>query len=168
MLSINDYTEVIAERIPDDELEADERDFVKVVHFQNDPSRMHGIPFKFLLKEVCIGCVISACGGGERADHLQGEPFSETKKRLEKRTGIKGKAFEKIKFATWKKYEKKTYYLQDGKTLPIAVSVNTMLMSGTDDVLFEQGGAVEDDLVLGLDHVDKSRNRGNGQEMFLK
>ncbi|KAK8110930.1 ubiquitin carboxyl-terminal hydrolase [Apiospora kogelbergensis] len=130
VLSINDYTEVIAERIPDDELEADERDFVKVVHFQNDPSRMHGIPFKFLLKE--------------------GEPFSETKKRLEKRTGIKGKAFEKIKFATWKKYEKKTYYLQD------------------DDVLFEQGGAVEDDLVLGLDHVDKSRNRGNGQEMFLK
>ncbi|KAK8058688.1 ubiquitin carboxyl-terminal hydrolase [Apiospora phragmitis] len=130
VLSINDYTEVIAERIPDEELEADERNFVKVIHFQNDPARVHGIPFKFLLKE--------------------GEPFSETKKRLEKRTGIKGKAFEKIKFAAVKKYEKKATYLQD------------------DDVLFNEGGALEDDLILGLDHVDRSRNRGNGQEMFLK
>jgi len=118
VLSINDYTEVIAERIPDDELEADENSFVKAVHFQNDPSRMHGIPFKFLLKEVCIDYAACACRG-ERADHyIQGEPFSDTKKRLEKRTGIKGKAFEKIKFATWKKYEKKATYLQDGKLLP--------------------------------------------------
>ncbi|KAK7967391.1 ubiquitin carboxyl-terminal hydrolase [Apiospora aurea] len=130
VLSINDYTEVIAERIPDEELEADERNFVKVIHFQNDPTRVHGVPFKFLLKE--------------------GEPFSETKKRLEKRTGIKGKAFEKIKFAAVKKYEKKATYLQD------------------DDVLFNEGGALEDDLVLGLDYVDRARNRGNGQEMFLK
>lgn len=52
MLSINDYTDVIAERVPDEELEADERDFIKVVHFQTDQSRVHGIPFKFLLKEV--------------------------------------------------------------------------------------------------------------------
>lgn len=43
----------------------------------------------------------------------QGEPFSETKKRLEKRTGIKGKAFEKIKFALLKRYAKPTY-LEDG------------------------------------------------------
>jgi hypothetical protein len=28
----------------------------------------------------------------------QGEQFSDTKKRLEKRTGLKGKSFEKIKF----------------------------------------------------------------------
>jgi ubiquitin carboxyl-terminal hydrolase 7 len=45
----------------------------------------------------------------------QGEPFSETKKRLEKRTGIKGKAFEKIKFALVKRYGKLTY-LVDGET----------------------------------------------------
>jgi hypothetical protein len=30
---------------------------------------------------------------------LQGEIFKETKERLSKRTGIKGKQFEKIKFA---------------------------------------------------------------------
>lgn len=44
----------------------------------------------------------------------QDEPFSETKKRLEKRTGIKGKAFEKIKFALVRRYGKLTY-LVDGK-----------------------------------------------------
>ncbi|KAK7996278.1 ubiquitin carboxyl-terminal hydrolase [Apiospora marii] len=149
VLSINDYTEVVAERIPDEELEADDRNFVKVIHFQNDPTRVHGIPFKFLLKE--------------------GEPFSETKKRLEKRTGIKGKAFEKIKFAAVNKYDKKARYLQDGK-VPTGYDVDEdkRLISETDDVLFDEGGSIEDDLTLGLDHVDRSRNRGNGQEMFLK
>lgn len=52
VISINDYTDVIAERVPEEELDADERDFIKVVHFQTDQSRVHGIPFKFLLKEV--------------------------------------------------------------------------------------------------------------------
>ncbi|KAI0124385.1 ubiquitin carboxyl-terminal hydrolase [Xylariales sp. AK1849] len=129
VLSINDYADVIAERIPEEELDADERDFIKVMHFQTDPARVHGIPFKFLLKE--------------------GEPFSETKKRLEKRTGIKGKAFEKIKCAIIKRYTKPVY-LQD------------------DHILFDEGGAVEDDMILGLDHVDRTRTARNGQEMFLK
>jgi ubiquitin carboxyl-terminal hydrolase 7 len=54
VLSINDYVDVIAERVPEEEIDAPERDFIKVVHFQNDPSRIHGIPFKFLLKEVRV------------------------------------------------------------------------------------------------------------------
>ncbi|KAI1864897.1 hypothetical protein JX265_004097 [Neoarthrinium moseri] len=128
VLSINDYVDVVAERIPEEEIGADERDFIKVQHFQQDPSRTHGVPFKFLLKE--------------------GEPFSETKKRLEKRTGIKGKAFEKIKFALVKRYGKLTY-LED------------------DQILFEEGG-FDDDMSLGLDHVDRTRSTRNGQEMFLK
>lgn len=111
-----------------------------------------------------------------RADQFQGEPFSETKKRLEKRTGIKGKAFEKIKFAAVNKYDKKARYLQDGKFLPgcnvgdvgDVGDFDERLISVTDDVLFDEGGSIEDDLTLGLDHVDRSRNRGNGQEMFLK
>ncbi|KAI1639746.1 hypothetical protein F4809DRAFT_73853 [Biscogniauxia mediterranea] len=129
VLSINDYADVMAERVPEEELDGDERDFIKVVHFHADPSRVHGVPFKFLLKE--------------------GEPFSETKKRLEARTGIKGKAFEKIKFAFVRRYQKPVY-LND------------------DDVLFEEGGNVEDDAYLGLDHVDRSRSTRNGAEMFLK
>lgn len=46
----------------------------------------------------------------------QSEPFAETKKRLEKRTGFKGKSFEKIKFAVVKRsHFSKPQYLQDGK-----------------------------------------------------
>ncbi len=54
VLSINDYVEVIAERVPEEEIDAPELDFIKVIHFQNDPSRVHGYPFKFLLKEVSL------------------------------------------------------------------------------------------------------------------
>lgn len=46
----------------------------------------------------------------------QGEKFSETKKRLEKRTGFKGKSFEKIKFAVVRRGQfSKPQYLGDGK-----------------------------------------------------
>lgn len=50
------------------------------------------------------------------ADIAQKELFSETKKRLEKRTGLKGKNLEKIKFAVVKRggYSK-PHYLTDGK-----------------------------------------------------
>jgi ubiquitin carboxyl-terminal hydrolase 7 len=48
-------------------------------------------------------------------DAVQGEPFKETKKRLSEFTKIKGKPFDKIKFAT---ISKPTYsraeYLDDG------------------------------------------------------
>ena len=45
----------------------------------------------------------------------QGEPFSKTKQRLEKRTGIKGKQFEKIKFAVVPRISySKPIYLVDG------------------------------------------------------
>lgn len=49
---------------------------------------------------------------------FQGEKFIDTKKRLEKRTGLKGKSFEKIKFAIVRRpYSNKVHYLQDGKSL---------------------------------------------------
>lgn len=52
VISLNEYTDVIAERIPEEDLDADERDFIKVYHFDKEQSRIHGIPFKFLLKLV--------------------------------------------------------------------------------------------------------------------
>jgi len=46
----------------------------------------------------------------------QGEKFSDTKKRLEKRTGFKGKSFEKIKFAVVRRGQfSKPQYLSDGE-----------------------------------------------------
>ena len=53
VLSTNDYADLIAERIPEEEADAEDREFIKCFHFQADPSRAHGIPFKFLLIEVC-------------------------------------------------------------------------------------------------------------------
>lgn len=42
--------------------------------------------------------------------------FADTKKRLEKRTGLKGKSFEKIKFAVVRRANySKPQYLTDGK-----------------------------------------------------
>ena len=50
-----------------------------------------------------------------KTNNVQDEPFSETKKRLEKRTGFKGKMFEKIKFAIVRRsHYSKPQYLTDG------------------------------------------------------
>ncbi|KAI8304182.1 ubiquitin carboxyl-terminal hydrolase [Colletotrichum asianum] len=131
VISMNDYTNVYAERVPEEEANEEEaNNFIQVFHFQNEPNRVHGIPFKFLL--------------------IESEPFAETKKRLEKRTGFKGKSFEKIKFAVVKRsHFSKPQYLQD------------------DDVLWDI--ATNDDDFLGLDHVDRTRTLRNGVgDLFLR
>lgn len=94
--------------------------------------------------------------------------FSETKKRLEKRTGIKGKAFEKIKFAILRRYQKPPTYINDGKSrYPnwFCKSIHAYL---PDDILYEEGNPLEEDAMLGLDHLDRTRVTRNGAEMFLK
>lgn len=53
IISLNDYTNVIAERVPEDELNEEGHNFIQVFHFQTEPSRVHGVPFKFMLIEVC-------------------------------------------------------------------------------------------------------------------
>lgn len=48
---------VFAENVPEEELESNLHStdtYINVFHFQRTPSRTHSIPFKFLLKEVCI------------------------------------------------------------------------------------------------------------------
>jgi ubiquitin carboxyl-terminal hydrolase 7 len=95
VMAITDYVHVVAERIPEEELEIGS-DLIQAFHFQGEPAKSHGIPFRFKV--------------------IPGEVFSDTKKRLEKRTGMKGKNFEKIKFAVVRRssYSKPTY-LTDGK-----------------------------------------------------
>ena len=97
VISINDYTTVIAERMPAEDAEVKEpTQFISVFQFHGEPSRAHGIPFRFLLKE--------------------GERFAETRLRLEKRTGLKGKSFEKIKFAVVRRAQfSRQQYLTDGE-----------------------------------------------------
>lgn len=51
-MNLNEYTQIFAERIPEEEKAADENNFIHVFHFQNEVNRVHGVPFKFLLVEV--------------------------------------------------------------------------------------------------------------------
>ena len=52
VISINEFVNVVAERMPEEDVDKDETNFIDVFHFQNEPSRIHGMPFRFLLKEV--------------------------------------------------------------------------------------------------------------------
>lgn len=82
VLGLNEFMTIYAERIPEEEQEMDQDRGDRLVccfHFEKEPAKSHGIPFIFMVKE--------------------GEVFKETKERLSKRTGMKGKQFEKLRFA---------------------------------------------------------------------
>lgn len=120
--SINEFMTIYAERTPEEELHADRESADRAIlcfNFEKEPSKYHGVPFIFLMKD--------------------GELFKDTKERLSKRTGIKGKQFDKIKFAVIRGGNgySRPAYLDD------------------DDVLSDKLG--QDDH-LGLDHVNKARN----------
>lgn len=61
VISINEYTLLVAERMSPEEAEATEKEFINCFHFQNEPSRVHGMPFRFLLKEVSYGNKCAWC-----------------------------------------------------------------------------------------------------------
>jgi len=54
--NIHDNTELFAEEVPEEELDAQsvpERDkIIMVYHFYREPSRAHGVPFRFVIKPV--------------------------------------------------------------------------------------------------------------------
>jgi len=131
--SLNEFMTIYAERIPEEELELTKEDaatagstgtpsgdrLINCFHFEKEPSKGHGVPFVFLLKE--------------------GEIFKETKERLSKRTGIKGKNFEKVRFAL----------IKGGATYSRPVWIED------DDILSEK---FNHDDQLGLEHPNRSRN----------
>ncbi|KAK3679931.1 ubiquitin-specific protease ubp15 [Recurvomyces mirabilis] len=124
VIALNEYMTVYAERIPEEELkEMDESKGDRVIycfHFEKEPSKSHGTPFIFMLKE--------------------GEVFKETKDRLSRRTGIKGKNMEKVRFAV----------IKGGQNYSRPVWVED------DDILSEKLGPEDH---LGLEHPN--RQRGN-------
>ena len=52
--SVTEFVQLFAEVTPEDELNADaEHDwFIYAFHFQNEPTKVHGVPFKFVVKNV--------------------------------------------------------------------------------------------------------------------
>lgn len=99
--ALNEFMTVYAERIPEEELSIDKENGDRLLycfHFEKEPSKPHGTPFIFLMKA--------------------GETFKDTKERLSKRTGIKGKSFEKIRFAVVKGGQNysKPVWVEDGES----------------------------------------------------
>lgn len=103
----------------------------------------------------------------QNTDAAQNEKFADTKARLEKRTGIKGKSFEKIKFAVVRRATyPKAQYLNDGKSRRLFTRRCTSNFF-LEDVLWDV--ATADDDMLGLDHVDRTRTMRNGLgDLFLR
>ncbi|KAF8540340.1 hypothetical protein BDD12DRAFT_734829 [Trichophaea hybrida] len=128
VVSFQEYTTLYCELVPEEEINCnlDVCRIIEAFHFQKEPSKTHnaGVPFKFVVKKD--------------------ERFEDTKARLQARTGIKGKPFEKIKFALVKKSSfSKPIYLND------------------DDTLYDCIDDSED--LLGLDHVDRNSRNGWGR-----
>lgn len=128
---VSEFVTLYAERMPDDEINATEDDrAIYCLHFDREPSKPHGVPFKFILKLH--------------------EQFKDTRVRLGKRTGIKGKLLEKMKFAiVSRSMYSKPRYLEEGDVLMDLIQ--------------------DEDDMLGLDHVNKSRSFWNrGDSIFIR
>lgn len=100
VVALNEFLTIYAERVPEEEQQMDTEKGDRPLwcfHFEKEPSKHHSIPFIFALKE--------------------GEVFKETKERLSKRTGIKGKNFEKVRFAIVKGGQNysRPVWVEDGK-----------------------------------------------------
>ena len=107
---INEFVTLYAEKMPDEEIHAAEDDkFIYCFHFDKEIAKSHGAPFKFVLKP--------------------GEEFKDTRERLGKRTGIKGKLLEKIKYALVSRTSySKPRYLEDS-TYATPSAANRLLTS---------------------------------------
>jgi len=83
--------EIYVEEVPEDQLNPDPNDvIIPVIHFKNDISNYHSVPFLFKLNK--------------------GEKFSETKKRLQKSIGMSDKEFAKVKLCFIDKNNNPTYF----------------------------------------------------------
>jgi ubiquitin carboxyl-terminal hydrolase 7 len=100
--SLNEFLTIYAEKIPEDEQSLDKEKGDRLIwcfHFDKEPSKHHSVPFIFGM--------------------IEGEVFKDTKERLSKRTGIKGKGFEKIKFAIVKGGQNysRPIWVEDGESI---------------------------------------------------
>lgn len=127
---LSEFAGLYAEKMPEEEQDADRRDFVDCFHFEKEPTKPHGVPFRFLVK--------------------RDEVFKDTRSRLSKRIGIKGKQFDKVKFAIIQRsIYSKPAYLND------------------EDILSEAIRSPDDQ--LGLDHVNRSKGfGGKGDSIFIR
>ncbi|KAI9721698.1 MAG: hypothetical protein M1828_005066 [Chrysothrix sp. TS-e1954] len=128
--TFNEWVTIYGEQLPQEEQDADLASdrAVYAFNYDKEPTKYFGIPFKFLVK--------------------RDEKFSDTRERLSKRTGFKGKQLEKIKFAVVSRgVMSRPQYLQD------------------DDILDDMLKYNEDQ--LGLDHVNKQKNIWSKSDVMM-
>ena len=97
ILALNESMTIYGERVPAEEAEMDAEKGDRLVycfHFEKDPTRSHGVPFVFVVKE--------------------GEALKDAKERLSRRTGVKGKQFEKVRFAVVRGNYSRPGWVEDG------------------------------------------------------
>ncbi|KAK4509311.1 AMP-binding domain-containing protein [Mucor velutinosus] len=90
----SDADNVYAEITPKEECNISQEEFyITVYHYEKTLTQTHSIPFKFLI--------------------IKDEPFNQTKRRLQERTGLNGEQWSQVKFTTAVsshiKHQKKTY-----------------------------------------------------------
>jgi ubiquitin carboxyl-terminal hydrolase 7 len=97
VMNFNEYTTLYAEARLEEELNPGDNDrLITAFNFDREMSKPWGHPFVFIIKE--------------------GEIFGKTKERLSDRIKLKGKTFEKIKFAVVPRSGYgKPEYISDGK-----------------------------------------------------
>ncbi|CAO3673657.1 unnamed protein product [Rhizopus microsporus] len=124
---------VYVEEVPAEELEMTEDDvLISVFHFQRTPSHTHSVPFRFVVKPE--------------------EPLSETKKRLQSRTGMDDKEWSKVKINIFNEDEDYSFLVND-----------------EDETLFSQRPYHKGD-IIGLDHMDKTTklDRNGSGAIFIR
>ena len=55
---VSEFASLYAEKMPEEEQDADRRNLVNCFHFEKEPSKTHGVPFRFLVKPVSTPVMI--------------------------------------------------------------------------------------------------------------
>ena len=122
VVGVNEFTTLYCEKIPDEELDPPEgAEAIFAYHFDKEPNKPHGVPFKFVLKP--------------------GEATKDMRERLSKRTGIKGKLLSNIKFAIVPRgmYAKARYLDEEDVVMDVVAEGQGDEMLGLDHVNKSRG-----------------------------
>ncbi|CAO3670582.1 unnamed protein product [Rhizopus stolonifer] len=133
IISERPYIKVLAEEVPQEEMNMTEQDlFIDVFHFQRITNHTHSVPFKFVLKE--------------------NELLEDTKKRLQLRTGLEDKEWNKVKINIVSENEQEV-----------------CLVSDDQETLFETRVYQAGDRI-GLDYIDKNTrtDRNGSGAIFIR
>lgn len=142
VIALNEFMTLYAEHVPEEEAAVDKESsrLACCFHFEKEPSKSHGAPFFFMLKA--------------------GETFKETRERLSKRTGIKGKNLEKVRFAVVKGGQNysRPVWVEDGTFTVLDCTAESDMNADhdfTEDILFEK---MQPEDHLGLEHANRNRS----------